>query len=222
MLLPFLAALGTAAAQSPAPPPVDPRLATYEEAVTAITAAVRGAHRRLAVCPTPGGSRIVLKVDLRGSGTVTTASVGTTGSSRVSAPCLEEVVRSVFAAAPPPVGREAAVVLDAATLSLDGDVALLGELPADSVETGVRTRIDAIAQCYVSALAARPGLEGKVVVAFTVLPDGKVAAAEVRQSELKDTTAEVCVLGQLMGATFRPPDGGAIVRVTYPFTFNPP
>ena len=222
MLLALLLALRPAAAQAPDPAPIDPRLTTYEQAVKDVTAAVRAAQRRLAVCPSPGGDRVVMKVNLREDMSVTTASIGTTGTAKVSAPCLEDVVRSVFRTAPPRVGVEAAVVLDASTFALDGDVALLGTLPAESVETGVRTRIEAIAQCYVSALAARPGLQGKVVVAFTVLPDGKVASAEVKQSELRDATAEVCVLGQLMKATFRPPDGGAIARVSYPLTFTPP
>ena len=71
-------------------------------------------------------------------------------------------------------------------------------------------------------LAEAPSLAGVVTVGFTVLPDGRAYAPEVKRTELFNPTVEDCVVRQVATATFAPPEGGAVVRVNYPFTFNPP
>ncbi len=222
----MLLALALAAAQTPeagTPPAAPPALATYERAVADATASVKAALPRLVTCQRPAAQKLVLKVDLAAGARVTTAALGPSGGTKVSAPCIEKVVQDVFTRARPAVGREAAVVLDTtATLRLEGDVALFGALGNDAIEEGIRARMDLVAQCYVVGLAEAPGLAGEVAVAFTVLPDGRVHAPEIKRTQLWNPTVEACILRQVATATFPPPDGGAIVRVTYPFTFNPP
>ncbi|MFN7147689.1 MAG: AgmX/PglI C-terminal domain-containing protein, partial [Myxococcota bacterium] len=174
-------------------------------------------------CQRPSAPKVVFKVNLAKGATVTTATLGPGGGAKVSAPCLEKVVQDVFLKAPPRVGTEAAVVLDLASgLRLDGDVALLGTLASDAVEAGIRARMGGIAQCYVDGLAEAPGLAGELLVAFTVLPDGRPVAPEVRRTALWNPEVEACVLREVAQARFPAPEGGAIVRVSYPFTFDPP
>jgi hypothetical protein len=213
----MLLALALAHAQT------SPSLATYEQAVADATRAVTAALPRMAACQRPAAPRLVFKVALADGGKVSTVAVAESGGTKVAAPCLEKMLQDVFLRAPPPVGVEAAVVVDtAAGLRLDGDVALLGALPNEAVEAGIRARMDRIAECYVGGLAGTPGLKGQLVVAFTVLPDGRVLAPEVKRTELWNPGMEACVLREVAASTFAPPESGAIVRVTYPFTFNPP
>jgi hypothetical protein len=224
-----ISALGAALAAAPAAsaaPAGDrpPALVAYEAAVAETTAAMRAAAPRFAACQKPSAAKLVLKADLARGAAVTTAALGPDGAAKVAAPCFEKVVQDVLVRAPPRVGTEAAVVLDlrAAGVALEGDVALLGPLAADAVEAGMRGVLDRVAQCYLVGLAEAPGLAGQLVVSFTVLPDGRAWAPELKRTELWNPTVEGCVLRQVATATFAPPQGGAIARVTYPFSFNPP
>ncbi len=211
-------ALSAAAAELPR------SLAAYDQAVTVVTGAVNTALPRFAACKPVAATKLVFEVDLVGVPAVTTATLSAKGAAAVSAPCHEKIVADVFTRARPPVGRSAAVVLDVsgATLRLDGDVALFGTLAKEAVEAGVRARMDRIAQCYVNALEDASGLTGEVVVGFTVLPNGQVLTTELKRTSLWNPPTEACVLAEVAKATFAEPEGGGIVRVTYPFTFEPP
>lgn len=203
---------------------VPPALVTYEQAVSSITLAFTAALPRLATCKVVSGDKLVFKVDLRGVPAVTTVALTGAASGTVSAPCHEKVVADVFTRSRPPVGFEAAVVVDVfgGAPRLDGDVALFGSLGKDAIETGVRSRIDRVAQCYVNALKDAPGIAGDVVVSLTVLPTGQVLASDLKHTTLWSPPTEACVLAEMMGVVFAAPDGGAVVRVAYPFTFKPP
>lgn len=208
-----------------AAPPTAPAgpLATYERAVADTTRAVTEAVPRLVTCPRPAASKLVLKVDLTKGAAVTAVGLQPGRSEKVSAPCVEKVVQDVFSRARPAVGTEAAVVLDyTAGVRLDGDVALLGALPDDAVEAGIRARMGGIAQCYVDGLAESPALAGELLVGFMVLPDGRAVAPEVKRTALWNPDVEACVLREVAQARFPAPESGAVVRVTYPFTFAPP
>lgn len=224
----FTPALGAALAAAPAAPaaPAPERPAAvvaYEAAVAETTAAMRAAVPRLATCQKPAAAKLVLKADLTRGAAVTTAALGPSGAAKVAAPCFEKVVQDVLVRTPPRVGTEAAVILDLASgVALEGDVALFGSLPTDAVEAGVRGVLDRVAQCYLVGLAEAPGLSGQLVVSFTVLPDGRAHGPELKRTELWNPTVESCVLRQVATASFAPPQGGAIARVTYPFSFNPP
>lgn len=199
-------------------------LTTYDQAVSSVTSAMTGALPRLAACKAVPGDKLVFKVDLKGVPAVTTVALTGTGSSAVAAPCHEKVVADVFTRSRPTVGREAAVVVDVfgGAPRLDGDVALFGSLANDVIEAGVRSRLDRVAQCYVNALKDAPGISGEVVVSLTVLPTGQVLTADLKRTTLWSPPTEACVLKEMMGAVFAAPEGGALVRVTYPFTFKPP
>jgi TonB family protein len=201
-----------------------PSLAAYQEAVAVITGAVQGSLPKLAACKAVGTEKLVFQVELSGVPKVTSAVLAGSTGAKASAPCQEKVVADVFTRMRPKVGLDAVVVLDVTSGAprLDGDVALLGRLPAAEVEKGVRARMDAIAQCYVNALETAPGLTGEVVVGFSVLPSGHVLMTELKRTSLWNPETEACVLDEVRQARFAEPQGGALARVTYPFTFKPP
>lgn len=197
-------------------------LVTYQDAVRDATAAMTAALPRLAACPRVS-DRVLLNVDFVNGASVTTMSVQGGDTTNVKAPCLEGVVHEVYARARPMVGREAAIVLDAGAggWRLDGDVALFGHLPKDAVEAGIRSNINYIAACYTGQLEETPALRGAVVVNFTILPNGHVYAPTVARSTLSHPAAEACVLAQVGRVVFATPEAGAVVRVSYPFQFQP-
>jgi outer membrane biosynthesis protein TonB len=71
----------------------------------------------------------------------------------------------------------------------------------------------------VQALAATPGLQGRVSVQFVVDTDGWVRRSRVWQSDLGDSKVAECIARELVGLQFPQPDGK--VTVIYPFTLSP-
>jgi hypothetical protein len=212
----LLLAMGALAADLP------PGIVAWQQAVRAATDATAAAVPTLARCPVPAGAaKLVVSVDLEKNAASTAAMGGQEG--KVHAPCIETGILQVFAKNRPILGRTAVVVLDtAAGLRLDGDVALLGSLSHDAIESGMRAHMAQFVQCYLDAYADAPTLEGQVTVSFTVLPNGAVNGPAMRHTTLFNPATEACVVHELSSVTFVPPDGGGIVRVTYPFEFHPP
>ena len=79
--------------------------------------------------------------------------------------------------------------------------------------------------CYVQGLKTSPGLEGKVVLAFTLVrPDGSEAHASegmVAESNLKNPLVEACMLSHIQTAKFGNLHSGPEVRVRYPLQLAP-
>lgn len=194
-----------------------PAVVAYEAAVADATASVRVALPRFAACGVPRGERVLVEVDLA-SGEATTSAPGAVAPGTAS--CVRTAAAETFRRAPPRAGRRARFVLDGGALT--GDVGLFGTLAADAIEAGMRGVLDRVAQCYLVGLAEAPGIAGEVVVDFLVLPDGRAYGPIVKRTQLYNPTVESCVLRQVATAAFLAPEGDAIVRVSYPFTFNPP
>ena len=74
--------------------------------------------------------------------------------------------------------------------------------------------------CYEQGLQARPDLEGRVVTRFLIGPTGAVASATVQSSDLGDGRVESCIANAVRRWTFPQPEGGGIVRVSYPFLLH--
>jgi hypothetical protein len=197
-------------------------LSTYRDEVAVATERARAIVPKLARCPLPEASRMLAQVEL-GTGEVTVVAVSVAGNVKVASPCVAEELAHVYTRHKPKVGREADLVFSLADgLALEGDVALLGDLTNEQIEAGMRSRIDRIATCYVSALPEFPGVHGELVVNVTVLPDGKVGRADVQRTALYAPPVEQCVLSEVAQVTFAAPSDGAIAHVTYPFRFDPP
>lgn len=194
-------------------------LSDYKVAVASATAAVTTkAMPKIASCKRPT-MPLAVTVDLD-AGTAVTAAISATGPSRAPNACVETAVLAALTPRPA-AGREAVVVLDAAG-RLDGDVALLGDLPHEAIEAGVLPGMRAVAACYAAGLAQTPGIGGDLVVSFTVLPDGRALSPSVKRDTLLSKDTAKCVLAQVSGMRFQPPSHSAVARVSYPFTFRPP
>ncbi|HEU4539178.1 MAG TPA: sigma-70 family RNA polymerase sigma factor, partial [Polyangiaceae bacterium] len=82
-------------------------------------------------------------------------------------------------------------------------------------------------QCYENALAQRPKLAGKFVLAFAIVADPSVGgvvdeAGFGPESDIKDPEMEACLRESLLTLTFdKPMQGGGRVTVNYPVEFSP-
>lgn len=85
----------------------------------------------------------------------------------------------------------------------------------------VRRYAAGIQFCYDNQLKKQPGLQGKLVVALTVLADGTVSEAVIVQDKLGSGAVSDCVLAQINAWKFPPIEQGT-VRFKTPFVFTPP
>jgi TonB family protein len=85
----------------------------------------------------------------------------------------------------------------------------------------VRRRINQIKNCYELELQKHHGLAGRVVVRFSVKPNGSVRAATVAGSTVGNETVEACMVAVVRRWRFPeiPERGGAVV--SYPFVLTP-
>lgn len=98
---------------------------------------------------------------------------------------------------------------------------VLGGIGTAAVEAGIAARQAAIDSCYQQGLAADPTLRGKVLVKFTILPDGSVGRASAKATSLRHPATEECVVAQVLAATFAPLQDGSTAMVSFPFVFGP-
>ena len=65
----------------------------------------------------------------------------------------------------------------------------------DAIEAMITRHRAQIAHCYETELRKTPGLEGKIVVRFTVRANGRVTGAKVIQSTMGNAKVERCIVG---------------------------
>jgi TonB family protein len=82
----------------------------------------------------------------------------------------------------------------------------------------VRSHMPDIRRCYETALAAKPGLSGRIVLKFTVAADGQVETPSLGESTLGSPQAESCVVELARSWRFPAPEGGP-VEAEFPFVF---
>ncbi len=102
----------------------------------------------------------------------------------------------------------------------DGVTEVGGRIPPEVIQRIVRQNYGRFRACYESALRTDPNLQGRVAVSFAIGRDGTVRAAH-GGGDLPHGGVISCVAGAFMGLTFPQPDGGGVVRVTYPIVFSP-
>ena len=83
----------------------------------------------------------------------------------------------------------------------------------------IRERRKAIAACYERALKQQPTLAGKLVVRFTIVPAGTVAAVAFDDDTLRSPAVAACVQASIARWRFAPTGGGP-VEVSFPFVFQ--
>ncbi len=84
----------------------------------------------------------------------------------------------------------------------------------------LRARMTAIQGCYEKELKRNPSLKGKVVVRFTITPQGRASDIEIEENTLGNDAVPSCIKTVIRGWSFPfKPDGEA--TVAYPFVFSP-
>jgi hypothetical protein len=100
-----------------------------------------------------------------------------------------------------------------------------GTLPKAVIDEKLEAIAPAIRACYEQALKASPGLRGNLSIDFVVAPDGKVAHAAARDTDveqpLESPSATACIVAEIRKLEFPEPRGGRVF-ISYPLKFEPP
>lgn len=78
-----------------------------------------------------------------------------------------------------------------------------------------------VRECYEAALKDNTALEGRLVLAFVVAPNGLVLEVSVEESSLRDVPVERCVQRIVLGLRFPKAKNGKTTEVAYPFVLTP-
>ena len=100
-----------------------------------------------------------------------------------------------------------------------GTAEVRGSLDKELIRRIIRRHINEVKFCYERELTRNAGMEGRVMVNFTIGPTGAVVASIVQSSTLGNPTVEQCIAGALRRWEFPRPQGGIVV-VTYPFVLK--
>jgi TonB family protein len=111
----------------------------------------------------------------------------------------------------------------AGRINLEGgeDIGGSGEFDAKLVTAEVKKRLRAIQICYEQQLRRNPGLQGKVVVEFTIEQSGTVSKAAATANTTNDPAVASCVVDTVKRFRFNPGPEGGSVTYSYPFVFAP-
>ncbi len=91
----------------------------------------------------------------------------------------------------------------------------------DMIRRVVRAHINEVRHCYSTGLDSDPTLSGRVVVNFTISPDGDVAQANLAESSLVDEDVGGCIVTAVARWKFPKPSKGSSIEVNYPFVLSP-
>jgi TonB family protein len=94
------------------------------------------------------------------------------------------------------------------------------ELNREALAVFVRSHKGAIQDCYEAELKKNPKLKGKIVMRFTITPDGTTDGVVVEENSLSGDEVASCASEVIQRWTFpiRPREP---VPVAYPFVFAP-
>ena len=100
-----------------------------------------------------------------------------------------------------------------------GRAEVTGHLDSEIIRRVIRRHRRGMQACYERQLRSDPTIEGRLVVRFTITPDGDVAIAIITENDTSDSDLGDCVLAELRRMTF--PESDTSIEVTYPFLFQP-
>ncbi len=95
-----------------------------------------------------------------------------------------------------------------------------GTIDREAVRRVIRSILNQIKSCYERQLRVNSALEGKVVIQFEIMEQGRVRTAKTKSSTLGDSSVESCVASRIKEARFPEPPTGTIAVVDYPFVFG--
>jgi hypothetical protein len=93
-----------------------------------------------------------------------------------------------------------------------------GSLTKEAIHAIVTSNVPRVKACYVNELAKSPTLTGRVVVSWTLEPDGHVSAAKVESTTMNNERLESCLVRQTLSWTF--PKAPGTATISYPFVFQ--
>jgi len=99
-----------------------------------------------------------------------------------------------------------------------GSPSRVGDLDKAVIRRYIRRNLHEIRDCYEKRLLTAPKLEGTVRDDFVIAPDGTVASSKASGV---DPEVASCIAAVVKAIQFPKPQGGGIVKVTYPFVFRP-
>lgn len=105
-------------------------------------------------------------------------------------------------------------------VSAPGSGEFVGTIDREAVRRVIRSKLDLVKNCYERELRAKPNLGGKVVIAWTIVANGKVEDVKVKSSELRDDLIENCLVQEFYSWRFPEPPEGAVAEVSFPFMFQ--
>lgn len=95
-----------------------------------------------------------------------------------------------------------------------------GTISREAIQKTVRRHLAEVQLCFEKQLEEDPELEGKVVMLWTIRPNGRVGRVEVKESTLRSPPVHYCLQKRIATWKFEKPRGGS-VDVEYPFGFRP-
>jgi len=93
---------------------------------------------------------------------------------------------------------------------------VLGSLSREAIRRVVRRNLRQVRFCYEQGLQQNPSIEGRVTIAWTIDPNGRVQSSNVAGSSLGNGEVESCIANAVRRWSFPAPEGGP-VGVNYPF-----
>jgi Ca-activated chloride channel family protein len=118
-------------------------------------------------------------------------------------------------------GRLGGAHAGAAPKIRNGTASVSGGLPPEVVQRIVRQNFGRFRLCYENGLRTNPNLQGDLEVRFAITPAGEASNVHHAKSELADANVVMCVVAAFNGLSFPQPEGGVVVNVLYPLTFEP-
>lgn len=100
------------------------------------------------------------------------------------------------------------------------DEAWEGTIDREAVRRVIKSILNQIKSCYERQLRVNSTLEGKVVIRFEIMEQGRVRSAKTQSTSLNDATVESCVASRIREARFPEPPPGTVAVVDYPFVFG--
>jgi TonB family protein len=101
-----------------------------------------------------------------------------------------------------------------------GVAAVKGGLDKAIVRRIIRKHLNEVRYCYQKELQGDPSLGGRVIVGFTIGPQGTVMASRIHSSTVGSAAVDQCIAAAARRWTFPRPTGGGIVVVSYPFVLR--
>ena len=95
-----------------------------------------------------------------------------------------------------------------------------GALSKSIIRRVIRRHLNEVRYCYQRELQTSQDLYGRLIVKFTIAPNGQVVTAGVKQSTLGNATVETCITQAVRRWLFPKPKDGGIVMVSYPFVLK--